>query len=75
MVYYAGHPTRAAAVPRSLLAGDRGSIQTDGYKGYDFLESLEEVDLAACWVWVRRLGEGGAQWVSSARWDLHRGAL
>ena len=54
VVYFVYHPTRASAVPRALLANYSGFIQTDGYKGYDFLDTLEQVSLVACWAHVRR---------------------
>jgi transposase len=54
VVYFAYHPTRASAVPRTLLSGYKGVVQTDGYKGYDFLERLDGIDLVACWAHVRR---------------------
>lgn len=54
VIYYVYHPSRASAVPRALLSGYRGFVQTDGYKGYDFLEPLEHVTLVACWAHVRR---------------------
>lgn len=54
LVYYLYHPTRASAVPCVLLDGFRGVVQTDGYKGYDFLDALEFVILVACFAHVRR---------------------
>ena len=54
IVYFAYHPTRASSVPRALLKGFKGVVQTDGYKGYDFLEGVEDVILVACWAHVRR---------------------
>ncbi len=54
VIYYVYSPTRAAKVPRDLLDGFQGIVQTDGYKGYDFLENTTGVSLAACWSHVRR---------------------
>lgn len=54
IVYFKYHPTRASAVPRAMLADYSGMVQTDGYKGYDYLEQLESVTLIACWAHVRR---------------------
>lgn len=54
VIYYAYHPTRSSSVPTRLLSGYKGSVQTDGYKGYDFLESLKDVTLVACWAHARR---------------------
>ena len=32
----------------------KGIVQTDGYSGYDFLDSKEGIDHVACWVHARR---------------------
>jgi transposase len=48
------HPTRQSIVPQELLKGYQGYVQSDGYKGYDFLEKQEGVTLLACMAHARR---------------------
>lgn len=47
-------PTRAGAIADAFLAGYTGVVQTDGYKGYDFLGKLPGLIHLACWAHVRR---------------------
>lgn len=47
-------PTRASDVIREWLADYQGIVQTDGYKGYDFLDGEDGISHAACWVHARR---------------------
>ena len=47
-------PSRSGTVAADLLAGYRGIVQTDGYKGYSFLEDWDGVAHAGCWDHVRR---------------------
>lgn len=47
-------PSRGTAVAKELVAGYRGIVQSDGYKGYDFLDEVKEVVHAGCWAHVRR---------------------
>lgn len=54
VTYFKYAATRAAAVPRELLAGYKGVVQTDGYKGYAFLDKDPKITLVACWAHVRR---------------------
>lgn len=69
VIYFAYHPTRASSVPRDLLQNYRGYVQTDGYKGYDFLGKTENICLAACWAHVRR--KFGDAIKTSKRRDKH----
>jgi len=48
------HPSRAGDVAASFLNGYEGVVQTDGYKGYDFLDVIKGIYHMACWVHVRR---------------------
>jgi len=54
LVYYQYHPSRAGHVPAEFLQGYSGYVQTDGYKGYDLLDELEDVTHLTCWAHVRR---------------------
>jgi transposase len=47
-------PSRAGQVAAALLAKYRGVVQTDGYAGYDFLDSAKDISHAGCWAHVRR---------------------
>ena len=47
-------PTRLSKVPQELLSGYQGYVQSDGYKGYDFLKKQEGVTLLACMAHARR---------------------
>ncbi len=51
---YQYHRTRAGDVARSFLSGYEGYVQTDGYAGYDFLESIEGIVHVGCWAHARR---------------------
>jgi len=39
IVFYNYAPSRASEIPMELLSGYSGIVQTDGYKGYSFLDS------------------------------------
>ena len=54
LLYYQYHPTHSSQVPMDYLQGFSGYVQTDGYKGYDFLDSREGIIHLACWAHVRR---------------------
>ncbi|BCL61591.1 IS66 family transposase [Desulfomarina profundi] len=47
-------PNRSSDVARDLLRGYRGVVQSDGYKGYDFLDTESKIVHAACWAHARR---------------------
>jgi transposase len=51
---YQYHPTRAGRVAADYLAGYQGYVQTDGYAGYDFLDTQPGVVHLGCWPHVRR---------------------
>jgi transposase len=46
--------TRSAKFLLDLLKDYQGFIQTDGYKGYNDLEELSDIELIACWAHARR---------------------
>jgi transposase len=48
------HPSRAGDVAATFLKGYTGVVQTDGYAGYGFIDSTEEILHMACWAHVRR---------------------
>jgi transposase len=53
--YYQFEPTRSGAVAREMMKGfESGCIVTDGYSGYNFLDSQENIKHACCWAHVRR---------------------
>ena len=55
VVVYHYEPTRSSQVVKDFLGGYRGYVQTDGYQGYNVLESDEEgVTLVGCLAHVRR---------------------
>jgi transposase len=53
-VFYQYAQSRSSGVARVFLGDYRGYVQTDGYSGYDFLDSREGITHVACWAHVRR---------------------
>jgi transposase len=53
-VEYQYHPTRAGKVAADYVSGYRGCVQTDGFSGYDFLDTLPGVVHMGCWAHARR---------------------
>ncbi len=53
-VVYHYDESRSSSVAYDLLKGYQGCVQTDGYRGYDFLDSSENIIHAGCWAHVRR---------------------
>ena len=53
-IVYHFSPSRSAEVAKTLLDGYQGVVQTDGYAGYDFLDTKEGVVHVGCWAHVRR---------------------
>lgn len=47
-------PTRSREVPKRLLAGFAGVLQTDGYAGYEAAVSEYGLSSAGCWAHARR---------------------
>jgi transposase len=53
-VWFAYSPNRKGEHPRQHLAGFTGTLQADGYAGYDQLYLAGSIREAACWAHVRR---------------------
>lgn len=51
---YQYHPTRSGDVASAFLREYQGAVQTDGYVGYDFLETMKGISHLGCWAHVRR---------------------
>jgi transposase len=47
-------PSRAGDVAADFIKGYEGVIQTDGYKGYDFIDHIKEILHMGCFAHVRR---------------------
>ena len=54
MILYDYDPGRGAEVPRRLLAGFSGYLQTDGYDGYDAIVKENVLTAVGCIVHARR---------------------
>lgn len=54
ILIYQYRPSRAADVAKTFLGDFRGYVQTDGYVGYDFLDSVEGIVHIGCWAHARR---------------------
>jgi transposase len=54
VLIYQYHPTRSGDVVREFLSDFQGAVQSDGYKGYDFLDLIEGIRLIGCWAHARR---------------------
>jgi transposase len=52
--HYRYSPSRSGAVARQLLKGYSGYVQTDGYRGYNFLDVLLGIIHVGCWSHTRR---------------------
>jgi hypothetical protein len=52
--WFAYSPNRKGEHPQSHLAGFTGTLQADGYAGYDQLYLSKPIREAACWAHVRR---------------------
>ena len=53
-VYYHYSPSRSGMIPKDFLGDFKGYIQTDGYQGYNFLDTQEGITHSTCWAHVRR---------------------
>ncbi len=54
IVLYEYQQTRAATHPKEFLEGYQGYLQTDGYKGYDWVYDTEDIIHLGCMVHARR---------------------
>jgi transposase len=48
------HPSRSGDVALAMLRDYAGVVQTDGYKGYNFLDTQDNVVHLGCWAHARR---------------------
>ncbi len=54
LVVYTYDPSRSAEVPKRLLKGFQGFLQTDGYEGYTALGQEPGIEHVGCWAHARR---------------------
>ena len=54
ILIYQYHPTRSGDVANAFLRDFHGTVQTDGYSGYDFLDTREAIRHIGCWAHARR---------------------
>ncbi len=54
MIYYEYDPSRSGEVPKRLLRGFEGFLQTDGYEGYTAIGQEPGVVHVGCWAHARR---------------------
>lgn len=54
IILFQYHPTRSGDVASKFLNGYQGIVQTDGYSGYNFLDTIIGIIHIACWVHARR---------------------
>ena len=51
---YQYHQTRSGNAAAAFLRGYCGAVQSDGYKGYDFLDKKKDIVHLGCWAHARR---------------------
>ena len=54
VLIYQYHPTRSGDVANAFLRDFKGTVQTDGYAGYNFLDHVEAIHHIGCWAHTRR---------------------
>ena len=54
ILIYQYHPTRASDAVNAFLRDFEGTVQTDGYQGYNFLDRIEAIRHIGCWAHARR---------------------
>jgi transposase len=54
LLSYQYHPTRSGKEIMEYLKGYKGYVQTDGYGGYDFLDTIADINHVGCWAHARR---------------------
>ncbi len=54
IVIFEYHPSRSGDIAKLFLNDYQGIVQTDGYKGYDFLDNWLDIIHVACWAHARR---------------------
>jgi len=53
-LYYHYAPSRSGKIAEEFLSDYQGYVQTDGYAGYNFLDSKKGISHCGCWAHVRR---------------------
>ncbi len=53
-LYYHYAPSRSGKIAEEFLSNYQGYVQTDGYAGYNFLDSKPGIKHCGCWAHVRR---------------------
>jgi transposase len=53
-LYYHYAPSRSGKIAEEFLSDYQGYVQTDGYAGYNFLDSKQGIAHCGCWAHVRR---------------------
>ncbi|MCP3922336.1 MAG: IS66 family transposase [Desulfobacterales bacterium] len=54
IILFQYHPSRSGDVVASFLKNYKGIVQTDGYAGYNFLDTITNIIHVACWTHARR---------------------
>jgi transposase len=54
LIYYEYDPSRSSEVPKRLLRGFEGFLQTDGYEGYTSIGKEPGIVHVGCWAHTRR---------------------
>jgi len=54
ILIYQYHPTRAGDAANAFLRDFAGTVQTDGYAGYNFLDTKKAIRHIGCWAHARR---------------------
>jgi transposase len=54
LLSYQYHPTRSGKEIMEYLKKYKGYVQTDGYGGYDFLDTTPDITHVGCWAHARR---------------------
>jgi hypothetical protein len=54
LIYYEYDPTRGGEVPKRLLRGFQGCLQTDGYEGYAWIAREPGIVHVGWWAYARR---------------------
>ena len=53
-ILYQYHPGRSGSVVKEFLKHYKGYVQTDGYPGYNFLDTQKNIEHIGCWAHARR---------------------
>jgi transposase len=81
LIYYEYDPSRSSEVPKRLLRGFEGFLQTDGYEGYTALGHEPGIVHVGCWAHARRKfdealrGQGKSKKNKTAKHSKARQAL